>query len=149
MSVSVLAGEVLAGFSLTDPKHPVNGGEVVLCGDENATGRLDKGCRHREYNRLIRKAERDLATYRAFWERSKAWRAAVIPVNQIKQLVKDAHTGEAQEVEFDFRLACYCRRHGLKSYKVVFTFYDTKRRFLGRSESPDIEAKDGRNNNST
>jgi hypothetical protein len=125
-----------------DPKHPQNGGAVIIC----------EGCKERERKRYDRKKKRNQEEENE-WTGYEDQRIIMINEKEFKRW-QDVEPGQqrgpdAKKVEFAMRITCYCRHQEEKSpvgYKVIFTFRDCNGTLLNQRVSDIIQITDDHKN---
>jgi len=113
-------GVQIADVRREDPAHPVNGGEIIIC----------EGCKQREKKRYDRKKKKEVDEPE--FAQHENDRVVMINEKEFKKLKDlDLLVGDfsprAKQLEFNMRIACYCRHQGEKTpsgYRVIFTLKD-------------------------
>ena len=137
----------LSDLDKNDPCHPQNGGEVVICA----------GCDQREEKRAARRKKPGLESE---WRKYRWERVVMINQKQIKKLEDLDHQrptlfqlpqvmGPTKEVDFDFRIACYCRHQEEKTsngYCIIFTFRDDQGNVVKQFLTPPFSITDDHKN---
>ncbi|KAI5800378.1 hypothetical protein DFH27DRAFT_525599 [Peziza echinospora] len=127
-------GPSIVEMSLSDPKNPLNGGEVWVCA----------GCMDREGKRSTRKKVKRPKEEQPWWD-LESRRIVLMNTMEIRDwglLPKDQYVplggmetpgGPQYHVDSPVRIACYCRhQHEKVGYRIIYTIKNYKGEFVAQ-----------------